>query len=114
MFDENPDMISIHPVFYLKGNNFLMESLALIKYPEKFKQTLQKMLDTIESERSSVQIDLSEVEAIDTAGVQLLAVCRINALEKGKTFRITSESEPVREALKLTGLGSMLEDSNKA
>ena len=50
MFDENPDMISIHPVFYLKGNNFLMESLALIKYPEKFKQTLQKMLDTIESD----------------------------------------------------------------
>ncbi len=78
-------------------------------------QSLQKiMLDTIESERSSVQIDLSEVEAIDTAGVQLLSVCRINALEKGKTFQITSVSEPVREALKLTGLGSMLEDSNKA
>ena len=78
-------------------------------------EPLQKiMLDTIESERSSVQIDLSEVEAIDTAGVQLLSVCRINALEKGKTFQITSVSEPVREALKLTGLGSMLEDSNKA
>ena len=78
-------------------------------------QPLQKiMLDTIESERSSVQIDLSEVEAIDTAGVQLLSVCRINALEKGKTFQITSVSEPVKEALKLTGLGSMLEDSNKA
>ena len=78
-------------------------------------EPLQKiMLDTIESERSSVQIDLSEVEAIDTAGIQLLTVCRINALEKGKTFQITSVSEPVREALKLTGLGSMLEDSNKA
>ena len=50
MFDKNQDMISIHPVFYLKGNNFLMESLALIKYPEKFKQTLQKMLNTIKSD----------------------------------------------------------------
>ena len=50
MFDENPDMIPIHPVFYLKGNNFLLESLALIKYPEKFKQTLQKMLITIRSD----------------------------------------------------------------
>ena len=78
-------------------------------------QPLQKtMLDSIESERSSVQIDLSEVEAIDTAGVQLLSVCRINALEKGKTFQITSVSEPVRETLKLTGLELMLEDSNKA
>ncbi|MBB12941.1 MAG: hypothetical protein CMC78_02095 [Flavobacteriaceae bacterium] len=50
MFDENPDMICIHPVFYLKGNNFLMESLALIKYPGKFKQTLKKMLNTIKSD----------------------------------------------------------------
>jgi len=88
----------------IKGNCVIQELLPLQK----------TMLETIESERSSVQIDLSEVEAIDTAGVQLLAVCRINALEKGKTFRIASESEPVREALKLTGLGSMLEDSNKA
>jgi anti-anti-sigma regulatory factor len=66
----------------------------------------------IELKSHIIQLE-SEVEAIDTAGVQLLAVCRINALEKGKTFRIASESEPVREALKLTGLGSMLEDSNK-
>ena len=44
MFEENPAMISIHPVFYLKGNNYLMESLALIKYPSKFKGTLQQMI----------------------------------------------------------------------
>jgi anti-anti-sigma factor len=87
----------------IKGNCVIQELLPLQK----------TMLEIINSERSSVEIDLSEVEAIDTAGVQLLAVCRINALEKGKTFRIASESEPVREALKLTGLGSMLEDSNK-
>ena len=88
----------------VKGNCVIQELKPLQKI----------MLDTIESERSSVQIDLSEVEAIDTAGVQLLAVCRINALEKGKTFRITFESEPVREALKLTGLEFLLEDSEKA
>jgi anti-anti-sigma factor len=78
-------------------------------------QPLQKiMLDTIESERSSVQIDLSGVKAIDTAGVQLLAVCRKNALEIGKTFRIASTSESVSDALKITGLESMLEDSGKS
>ena len=49
MFDEKPEMILIHPVFYLKGNNFLMESLALIKYPEKFKITLRNMLGKINS-----------------------------------------------------------------
>ena len=49
MFNDKPEMISIHPVFYLKGNNFLMESLALIKYPEKFKVTLQNMHRKIKS-----------------------------------------------------------------
>ena len=78
-------------------------------------QPLQKsLLELINSDRSSIQLDLSGVEAIDTAGIQLLAVCRKSALEKGKTFRITSESEAVREALKITGLESMLENSKKA
>ena len=44
MFEKAPQMISIHPVFYLKGNNYLMESLALIKYPSKFKETLEQMV----------------------------------------------------------------------
>ena len=77
-------------------------------------QPLQKMmLETIDSERSSFQIDLSEIETIDTAGVQLLAACRINALEKGKTFQITSESETVRDILKITGLESILDNSDR-
>ena len=33
----------IHPVFYLKGTNYLMESLVLIKYPSKFKHMLKQM-----------------------------------------------------------------------
>jgi hypothetical protein len=44
MFEKSPSMIEIHPVFYLKGNNYLMESLALIKYPSKFKEVLQQMM----------------------------------------------------------------------
>ena len=88
----------------VKGNCVIQDLLPLQK----------TMLELIESERSSVELDLSAVEAIDTAGVQLLAVCRNNALEKGKTFRISSDSEAVREALIITGLESMLEDSKKA
>tara|TARA_B110000285_G_C15141139_1_gene630853 strand:- start:6125 stop:7465 length:1341 start_codon:yes stop_codon:yes gene_type:complete len=44
MFEESPSMIAIHPVFYLKGNNYLMESLILIKYSSKFYAVLQKMV----------------------------------------------------------------------
>ena len=87
----------------IKGNCVIQELLPLQK----------TMLEIINSERSSVEIDLSEVEAIDSAGVQLLAVCRKNALEIGKTFRITSTSESVSEALKITGLESILEDSDR-
>ena len=44
MFEDSPSMIAIHPVFYLKGNNYLMESLTLIKYPSKFYAVLQQMI----------------------------------------------------------------------
>ena len=44
LFDEYPEMLTSHPVFYLKGNNYLMESLSLIKHPDKFKATLQAMI----------------------------------------------------------------------
>ena len=36
-FNNKPEMIKIHPVYYLKGYNFLLEALSLIKYPSKFK-----------------------------------------------------------------------------
>ena len=88
----------------IKGNCVIHELLPLQK----------TLLEIINSERSSVEIDLSGVEAIDTAGVQLLAVCRKNTLEIGKTFQITSTSESVSDALKITGLESMLEDSRKS
>ena len=88
----------------IKGNCVIHELLPLQR----------TLLEIINSERSSVEIDLSGVEAIDTAGVQLLAVCRKNTLEIGKTFQITSTSESVSDALKITGLESMLEDSSKS
>jgi len=88
----------------IKGNCVIHELLPLQK----------TLLEIINSERSSVEIDLSGVEAIDTAGVQLLAVCRKNTLEIGKTFQITYTSESVSDALKITGLESMLEESSKS
>ena len=43
MFEEFPKMIPVNPVFYLKGNNYLMEILFLIKHPIKFKKVLNQM-----------------------------------------------------------------------
>ena len=50
LFDEQPDMISSHPVFYLQGNNYLLESISLLKYPVKFREVLKKMLQTVNAE----------------------------------------------------------------
>ena len=47
-FNKSPEMIAIHPVFYLKGYNFLLEALALIKYPSKFKNRLKDLINVVE------------------------------------------------------------------
>jgi len=43
LFYENPDMINLNPVFFLKGNNYLLESLFYIKYSSQFRKTLEKL-----------------------------------------------------------------------
>jgi len=68
----------------------------------------------VESDRNSIQLDLSNVESIDTAGIQLLASCRNSALARGKTFSIALMSEPVREALQITGLQQIFENKEIA
>lgn len=47
MFYENEPMIFLNPVLFLKGNNYLLESLYLIKYRSRFKSALKKLEDTI-------------------------------------------------------------------
>ncbi|MEO9892930.1 hypothetical protein [Aurantibacter sp.] len=51
LFDERPDMIEMHPVFFLKGNNYLLESLFNVKYSSQFKQTLEDLESKV-SEKS--------------------------------------------------------------
>ncbi len=46
LFEEYPKMIKINPVFYLRGNHYLLESLYYIKDREQFKTVLNR-LETI-------------------------------------------------------------------
>ncbi len=50
LFYENPLMINIHPVFFLKGNNYLLESLFFIRRKDRFKKTLYSLKKIIESD----------------------------------------------------------------
>ncbi len=50
LFYENKEMIYLNPVFYLKGNNYLLESLFYVKYSSQFKEILEKLEQMVESE----------------------------------------------------------------
>jgi len=43
LFYENEQMIFLNPVWFLKGNNYLLESLYLIKYKSQFRAALQRL-----------------------------------------------------------------------
>lgn len=49
LFHERPDMMERHPVFFLKGNNYLLESLFNVKYSSQFKETLEQLEKTVAS-----------------------------------------------------------------
>lgn len=43
LFYEEKDMIYLNPVFFLKGNHYLLESLFYVKYSSQFKETLDAL-----------------------------------------------------------------------
>ena len=54
----------------LEGTGLRVKGSCLIQELQPLQKSL---LELINSDRSSIQLDLSGVEAIDTAGIQLLA-----------------------------------------
>jgi len=61
LFDKQPDMIPSHPVFYLQGNNYLLESLTLLKYPKKFLEIFDKMIHSLDSKEFPKNDNLSSL-----------------------------------------------------
>jgi anti-sigma B factor antagonist len=56
----------------------------------------------------SVQLDLSEVGFVDSAGLGALLALRERAQDRGIALEIARPSDPVRRLLELTGLGDTL------
>lgn len=54
LFYHTPKMIAQNPVWYLKGNHYLLESLFLMRYSSKFKSAL-KLLETNVGDKSFPQ-----------------------------------------------------------
>ncbi len=47
LFYQNPSMIDLNPVFFLKGNNYLLESLYFLKNKAKFAESLTKLEEIV-------------------------------------------------------------------
>jgi anti-anti-sigma regulatory factor len=66
-------------------------------------------LAQLEQCASTVRADLSRVEAMDSAGVQLLAALAASAGARGLAWGAVPASAPAREALATCGLDALLE-----
>lgn len=51
LFYEYPKLVSLHPVFYLKGKNYLLEALFFLNQSLKFKEELEKFELEIKEEK---------------------------------------------------------------
>jgi len=95
----------------LEGTGLTVKGNCLIQELEPLVKSLREL---VESDLNDIQLDLAHVESIDTAGIQLLVSCRNSALSRGKTFSIALMSDPVREALQITGLQQIFENKEIA
>ena len=69
----------------------------------------QRLLDALDAD-SEVDVDLSQVPEIDTAGIQLMVSAKREAAMRNKTLRFSGHSPAVFEVLELYDLSGHLGD----
>jgi anti-anti-sigma factor len=69
----------------------------------------QMLLDALEGS-ASLDIDLSQVVEMDTAGFQVLMLTKREALKTGKVVRLSAHSKAVTELLDLYNMASYFGD----
>lgn len=61
LFYDNPNMIYLNPVFFLKGNHYFLESLYMLKYTSNFKKYLTLLEETIADPRFPVNDNIASL-----------------------------------------------------
>ncbi len=64
LFDENPEMKKVNPVFYLKGVNYLLESLFIIQRIKKFESVLFSLKKEMEQELFTLNDNTSSLASL--------------------------------------------------
>lgn len=71
----------------------------------------EQIVETIrQAEMAEVEIDLSNVTEIDSAGLQLMVLAKIEALGRGKNIHFTRHSDPVLDLIDLCDLAGFFGD----
>lgn len=58
----------------------------------------------------SLELDLSAVQELDTAGLQVLIMAKKEALARGQALHLCNHSQAVQDALELCGLAAFFGD----
>lgn len=61
LFYDNKNMIFLNPVFFLKGNHYLLESLFMLKYKSNFKKYLELLEETINDSRFPINDNIASL-----------------------------------------------------
>ncbi|MCX8017380.1 MAG: STAS domain-containing protein [Rhodocyclaceae bacterium] len=68
-----------------------------------------QLLNALKS-ASIVELDLSHVSEMDTAGFQLLVMAKRESQREGKTLRIVAHSQPVRDVIDFYNMDAFFGD----
>jgi len=71
-------------------------------------QQREHLLALLESQPGDLDLDLGQIEEVDTAGVQLLLATARSLRERGHQLRLVQVSGAVQQALRTYGLGPQL------
>ena len=67
-----------------------------------------RLLEELAAHPDAIQLDLSRVVELDTAGLQLLLTARRYATDAGRELSVTNPSRVVADVLELCRLGALL------
>jgi anti-anti-sigma factor len=88
-------------------------SLAGEMTVESALQLKNRLVDAIER-TAELTVRLSDVTAIDSAGIQLLLMARQHACQAGKCLRFEAPSQAVLDLVSLYNLGELLDETATA
>lgn len=74
----------------------------------------RKLLALLDEGRKPIMLDATAVDLVDTAGMQLLAGFTIECMERGIEFGWRGRSQAVEQAVRLLGIGPLLESPGVA